>query len=361
MASCSRNKTPSSASKGCRKRCCALTICVRASKPEKFICHTHIFQSRRWGGAGGDFWWEASVAVLNPKYLGNNLTYSLYLKYDLAHPAISNQGLEDVFFGGWPLNKLWGFSLLYPGEKSQAIEAGEESSQNIRSHLIQGLGENCFKNSISIMVAWIWWRDDGKRLPMLIKDPFYSLILLRTCEKQVQDKIHTCQGEPTIKLSAEGRSAMWESWASQPHRPGRGPQLRHLLAGWTWAGFPTSSSLCFLLWKMEATPPSSPGSYLNKWMLDRKCLADYVMLRKSSIHVFPSWLPFILGGRNKLSLGYSGDFKLTNRGGNDLYASSSSASTSYVTRGKSLNLCHVCFLTCKLRMRLKFTHTCKFE
>lgn len=44
----------------------------------------------------------------------------------------------------------------------------------------------------------------------------------------------------------------------------------------------------------------------------------------------PPGLPFFLGGRNKLSLGYTGDFKLTNQRGNDLYASSSSASTSYV-------------------------------
>lgn len=99
-----------------------------------------------WGPEGVDIWWAASVAVLNPKYLGNNLTHTLYLKYDLAHPVISNQGLEDAFFGGWPLNKLWGFSPLYSGEKSQAVEAGEEfPSQNMRSHLIQGLGETALK------------------------------------------------------------------------------------------------------------------------------------------------------------------------------------------------------------------------
>lgn len=77
----------------------------------------------------------------------------------------------------------------------------------------------------------------------------------------------------------------------------------------------------------------------------------------------PSHLPFIslLEGENKLCLGSSENFKLSNQGGNDLYAGSSSATTSSVTRGKSLNLSHFCFLTYKLRVRLKFTGTCKSE
>lgn len=139
---------------------CVDNLCKGIKTRKICLPHAHISKSEMGGSGGwgwGDFWCEASVAVLNPKYLGNNLTYSVYLKYDLSHLAISNQGLEDVFFGGWPLNKLWGFSLLYPGEKSQAIEAGEESSQNIRSHLIQGLGETALKTQFQS-----WWLGSGE-------------------------------------------------------------------------------------------------------------------------------------------------------------------------------------------------------
>lgn len=93
-------------------------LCKGIKTSKTSLLYTRISKSRE-----EDFWREASVALLNPEHLGNNLTHSLDLKYDLAHPAISNQGLEDVFSGGWPLNKLWGFSLLCPVEKSQAMEA----------------------------------------------------------------------------------------------------------------------------------------------------------------------------------------------------------------------------------------------
>lgn len=50
-ASCSRKKTSSRASKSCEERYSVLTLCVRASKPEKFLCCTHIFQSQRGKGS----------------------------------------------------------------------------------------------------------------------------------------------------------------------------------------------------------------------------------------------------------------------------------------------------------------------
>lgn len=114
---------------------CVDDLCKGIKTRKIYLPHTHISER------------EASVAVLNPKNLGNNLTRSLFLKYDLAHPAISNQGPEDVF-GGWPLNKLRHFSLLYPSEKSQAVEAGGGTLPEHQEPFDPGPWGNCFNNSI---------------------------------------------------------------------------------------------------------------------------------------------------------------------------------------------------------------------
>lgn len=92
---------------------CVDNLCKGIKTGKISLLYTQI--SKLGGKVSGE---RLLLLYYTPKYLGNNLTHSLYRKCDLAHPAISNQGLEDVFSGGWPLNKLWGFSLLCPGEKS---------------------------------------------------------------------------------------------------------------------------------------------------------------------------------------------------------------------------------------------------
>lgn len=114
-------------------------LCKGIKTRKTSLLYTHISK------LGEGFQWEVSAAILNPKYLGNNLTHLLYLKYDLAHPTISNQGLEDIFSGGWPLNKLWGFSVLRPGRMSQGIEARGGIFPEHQKSFDTGPWGNCLK------------------------------------------------------------------------------------------------------------------------------------------------------------------------------------------------------------------------
>ena len=68
VASCSRKKTPSSTSKSCEKKTqCVDNLCKGIKTRNISLLYTHISKLR-----GEGLWWEASVAVLNPQYLGNN-------------------------------------------------------------------------------------------------------------------------------------------------------------------------------------------------------------------------------------------------------------------------------------------------
>jgi len=68
VASCSRKKTPSNTSKSCEKKIqCVDNLCKGIKTRNISLLYTHISKLR-----GKALWWEASVAVLNPQYLGNN-------------------------------------------------------------------------------------------------------------------------------------------------------------------------------------------------------------------------------------------------------------------------------------------------
>lgn len=65
---------------------------------------------------------------------------------------------------------------------------------------------------------------------MLIQDPFHSLNPVEDLAKAGIES-SSARDEPTIRFLAKEHSAVWASWASHPHSPGLGPQLRPLCAG----------------------------------------------------------------------------------------------------------------------------------
>lgn len=67
---------------------------------------------------------------------------------------------------------------------------------------------------------------------MLSQDPFHSLNPIEDLAKAGIESSSNLPGdEPTIRFLAKEHSAVWASWASHPHSPGLGPQLRPLCAG----------------------------------------------------------------------------------------------------------------------------------
>jgi hypothetical protein len=154
-------------------------------KTRKIVSVVHTFQS--WGEG---FCWETSGTVQNTIELGSNLTHSLYLKHDLTCPAISNQGLEDIFPGEWPLNKLWGFPLLDSGEKSQGMEAEGGIFLEHQKPFDPGLWWKLLKNAVWIAVPWVLRRLMGEDCLSWCKTQ-WLLNPTEALEKEVQSKIHT--------------------------------------------------------------------------------------------------------------------------------------------------------------------------